>query len=126
MTEEKNTYELMKILHGEPNPPWDNGIDSDPVEHNDGLGVIRWLLKHDPFVKKWKLIRKPAGKRKQYTIRFPPEASAVLEEMSKEEGVSASELIRRAVNFYQVRMESVKHNKKIMLESDNGDLEIVV
>ena len=123
--EEKDTYELMKILYGEPNPPWDDGIDSDPVETNDGLGIIRWILKNDPFAKKWKLIRKPSGKRKQYTIRFPPEASDVLEEMAKEEGVAVSEFIRRAVNFYQVRMEATKQHKLIMLQSVDGSLEIV-
>ncbi|MCD6161841.1 MAG: CopG family transcriptional regulator [candidate division Zixibacteria bacterium] len=123
--EKKDTYELMKILHGEPNPPWSDGIDSDPVEHNDGLGIIRWLLKHDPFVKKWKLIRKPGSKRKQYTMRFTPKAADVLEEMAKEEGVSVSEFIRRAINFYQVKTEATKCNKLIMLQSVDGSLEIV-
>lgn len=65
-------------------------------------------------------------KRKQYTIRFPPEASEALEEMSDEEGVSASELVRRAINFYQVKMEAKKKQKRIILESEEGLREWVV
>ena len=65
-------------------------------------------------------------KRKQYTIRFPPEASEALEAMSEEEGVSAAELNRRAVNFYQVKMEAKKKNKRIILENEDGMREWVV
>jgi len=65
-------------------------------------------------------------KRKVYTIRFPPAASKTLEEMAEEEDVSAAELIRRAINFYQVKQESKKHNKVIMLKSADGTMEIVM
>lgn len=71
----------------------------------------------------WIDIRK---KRKRYTIRFPPEASEALKEMSEEEGVSAAELIRRAINFYQVKMEAKKKNKRIILESEDGTMELVI
>ena len=54
--------------------------------------------------------------RKQYTIKFPPAASAVLEEMAKEEDVSAAELIRRAVNFYEVKLDAKRNDKRIVLE----------
>ena len=60
---------------------------------------------------------KKEGEKKQYTIRFPPEAVEVLEEMAKEEGVTKAELIRRAINFYQVKLEA-KKNKRIILESE--------
>jgi predicted DNA-binding protein len=56
--------------------------------------------------------------KKQYTIRFPPEAVDVLEDMAKEEGVTKSELVRRAINFYQVKLEAKKKNKRIILESE--------
>lgn len=130
MKEEKDTYELMLTLKnqgdGDPESCFGAaGIDGDSVDVNDGLGIIRWLLKHDPAVNMWKLIRKPTGKQKQYTIRFPPEASATLDEMAKEEGVSVSEFVRRAVNFYQVRLEAKHQNKLIMLQSPDGSLEIV-
>lgn len=130
MKNEKDTYELMLVLknQGDGNPEGcfgEAGIDSDSLDVNDGLNIIRWLLKHDPAVKMWKLIRKPAGKQKQYTIRFPPSASDTLTEMAKEEGVSVSEFIRRAVNFYQVKMEATKSNKTLMLQSIDGTLEIV-
>lgn len=65
-------------------------------------------------------------KRKQYTIRFPPGASEALEDMSEEEGISAAELIRRAINFYQVKMEAKKKNKRIILENEEGMREWVV
>jgi len=56
---EKDTYELMKVIHTEPNPPYSDGIDSDSVDVNDGLNIIRWILKHDSAVKGWKLVKKP-------------------------------------------------------------------
>ncbi len=54
--------------------------------------------------------------RKQYTIKFPPDASRVLEEMAEEEDVSVAELIRRAVNFYEVKLDAKRNNKRIVLE----------
>lgn len=59
--------------------------------------------------------------RKQYTIRFPPDASKVLEEMAEEEDVSAAELIRRAVNFYDLKLEVKRNSKRIVLESVGVD-----
>jgi len=53
---------------------------------------------------------------KQYTIRFPPEATEALKEMSKEEGVTSAELIRRAINFYQVKIED-----RIIVVFENPD-----
>jgi len=61
---------------------------------------------------------KKGGEKKQYTIRFPPEAVEVLEDMAKEEGVTKAELVRRAINFYQVKLEAKKKNKRIILESE--------
>lgn len=63
---------------------------------------------------------------KQYTIRFPPESTEALKEMSKEEGVTSAELIRRAINFYQVKIEAKKKNKKIFMENEHGNREWVV
>jgi len=56
--------------------------------------------------------------KKQYTIRFPSQAVEVLEEMAREEGVTKAELVRRAINFYQVKLEAKKKNKRIILESE--------
>lgn len=64
--------------------------------------------------------------RKQYTIRFPPDASDALEDMAKEEDVSSAELIRRAINFYQVKMEAKKCDKTLMLKSRDGTIELVM
>ena len=56
--------------------------------------------------------------KKQYTIRFPSQAVEVLEEMAREEGVTKAELVRRAINFYQVKLEAKKKKKRIILESE--------
>ncbi|MCD5401432.1 ribbon-helix-helix protein, CopG family [candidate division NPL-UPA2 bacterium] len=61
---------------------------------------------------------KKEEEKKQYTIRFPPEAVDALEDMAKEEGVTKAELVRRAINFYQVKLEAKKGKKKIILESE--------
>ena len=63
---------------------------------------------------------------KQFVIRFVPKASEALKDMAKEEGITAAELVRRAVNFYQVRMEAKRENKKILLESKDGAKEWVM
>jgi len=65
-------------------------------------------------------------KTKHFTVRFKPEASAELKEMSKNEGVSAAELVRRAINFYNVRIEAKKSNKRIFLEREDGAKEWVM
>ncbi len=65
-------------------------------------------------------------KKKQYTIRLPPEASGALKEMAKDEGVSVAELIRRAINFYDVKLEAKKNEKKIVLEDKEGKREWVM
>lgn len=67
-----------------------------------------------------------ATKTKPFTIRFKPEASVELKEMSKNEGVSAAELVRRAINFYKVRMEAKKHNSRIFIERADGEKEWVM
>lgn len=58
--------------------------------------------------------------RKQYTVRFPHEAVVALDNMSHAEDVSIAELIRRAVNFYQIKQDAKKHNKKIFMEREDG------
>ncbi len=63
---------------------------------------------------------------KQYTIRFPPEATDALKEMAEVEGVTMAEIIRRAINFYQVKIEAKKNDKKIVLESREGKKEWVM
>ena len=64
--------------------------------------------------------------KKQFVIRFVPKASEALKDMAKEEGITAAELVRRAVNFYQVRMEAKREKKRILLESKDGAKEWVV
>ena len=55
-------------------------------------------------------------KRKQYTIKFPYEVTVVLDNMADEEGVSVGELVRRAINFYGVRIDAKKRHRDIILE----------
>jgi len=56
--------------------------------------------------------------KKQYTVQFPPEAATVLDNMSKEEGVSISEVVRRAVNFYEVKLDAKRRHRQIILEKE--------
>lgn len=67
-----------------------------------------------------------ATKTKHFTVRFKPEASAELKEMSANEKVTAAELIRRAIHFYKVHIEAKKHNKRIFLENEGGEREWVM
>lgn len=60
------------------------------------------------------------GKRKQYTVKFPSQAAEVLDDMAKEEEVSVAELLRRAVNFYEVKLDAKRNHKQIILEREGG------
>lgn len=64
--------------------------------------------------------------RTQYTIRFPHAAAAALREMSAAEDVSIAEVVRRAVRFYQVKIDATANNKRILLENTNGVREWVM
>ncbi len=57
-------------------------------------------------------------KRKQYTIKFPHEVTVVLDGMAKEEGVSVGELVRRAINFYEFKLDAKRRHKEIILERE--------
>ena len=63
--------------------------------------------------------------RKQYTVRFPHEAAVVLDEMAEEEKVPIPELVWRAINFYQVKLDAKKDHKQILLEAEDGGREWV-
>jgi len=65
-------------------------------------------------------------KKKHVTIRLPPKASQELKQMADEEGVTVNELIRRAINFYDVKMEAKRKDKKILLEDKKGGKEWVM
>lgn len=54
----KTEYELMTILHSDPSMACPDGIDSEPETLGDAIGVIRHLLKNDPSVKGYKLIKR--------------------------------------------------------------------
>lgn len=66
------------------------------------------------------------AEKKNFTIRFTPESADELHKMSNEVGVSSAELVRRAITFYQVRMDAKRHNKRLSLESADGVKEWVV
>ncbi len=60
-------------------------------------------------------------KPKQYTFEFPPEATPVLDNMAQEEGVSIGEVLRRALNFYEFKLDAKRRHKEIILERE-GDV----
>ena len=57
----------------------------------------------------------------QYTIRFAPGAVEEIEEMAKEEGITKAELIRRALNFYQVKQRAIREKGSIYILNEKGD-----
>lgn len=57
----------------------------------------------------------------QYTIRFAPGAVEEIEEMAKEEGITKAELIRRALNFYQVKQRAVREKGRIFILNEKGE-----
>ena len=63
---------------------------------------------------------------KTYIIKFPPKASKVIERFAILEGVTIAELIRRAINFYDVKQEAERKQKKILLEDRWGGIEVVM
>ena len=74
-----------------------------------------------------KKVKTPERKEKKpYTIRFPPSDAAELEKMAREAGLTKAELIRRAINFYQIVIEAKKKGKRINLEDERGVREWVV
>ena len=76
-------------------------------------------------LKRWRRGSMPETK-KEIVVRFKEESSAAVREMAEEEGVPVFELITRAVNFYQVRMDAVKNNKQVLLQRQDGVLERVL
>ncbi len=59
-------------------------------------------------------------------VTFPPQASKALKEMADEEGVTVAELIRMAVNFYGLRLECHRNHKKLILEDEYGNRQLVI
>jgi len=57
----------------------------------------------------------------QYTIRFSPGAVQEIEQMAKEEGITKADLIRRALNFYQVKQRAQRENGKIYIITGKGE-----
>lgn len=57
----------------------------------------------------------------QYTIRFAPGAVVEIEEMAREEGITKAELIRRALNFYQVRQRAMREKGRIYILNEKGE-----
>lgn len=41
----------------------------------------------------------------KYKIEYSREVSKVIDDMAREEGVDVTELLRRALNFYEVRLD---------------------
>lgn len=64
---------------------------------------------------------KQKDERIQYTIRFAPGAVEEIEEMAKEEGITKAELIRRALNFYQVKQRAIREKGRIFILNEKGE-----
>lgn len=57
----------------------------------------------------------------QYTIRFAPGAVEEIEEMAREEGITKAELIRRALDFYQVKQKVRREKGRIYILNEEGE-----
>lgn len=64
--------------------------------------------------------------RKQYSVKFPAQAAEALDDMAKEEEVSVAEVLRRAVNFYEVKLDAKRRHRQIILEKDGEVRERVI
>lgn len=64
--------------------------------------------------------------QKEFTVSFPPESADVLTEMAAEIKVTPAELVRLAINFYQVAIEAKTQNKRIFLHRKDGVQELVL
>ncbi|GBE54391.1 ribbon-helix-helix protein, copG family [archaeon BMS3Bbin15] len=64
--------------------------------------------------------------KKKYTITFPPAETSVLREYAEKEGVSMAEIIRRALNFYQVRLKAKEENMDVVLEDKERKNKVLI
>ena len=61
-----------------------------------------------------------------YTIRFSKNDAETIDEMTLFEGITKAELIRRAINFYNVKIKAIIEKKKLFFEDKNGVKEWIV
>lgn len=61
-----------------------------------------------------------------YTIRFSKNDAETIDEMTLFEGITKAELIRRAINFYNVKIKALNEKKKLFFEARDGTKEWVV
>ena len=62
---------------------------------------------------------------KGYSIQFDQEDTVELEGMAKDAGLTVAQLIRGAINFYQLHTDAKKQDKRIILEDQRGGRECV-
>ncbi len=67
----------------------------------------------------------PEDTEKEYSIKFDLEDTAGLKGMAKESGLTVAQLIRGAINFYQIHIDAKKEDKRILLEDKDGRREWV-
>jgi len=61
-----------------------------------------------------------------YTIKFSKNDTETIDEMTLFEGITKAELIRRAINFYNVKIKALNEKKKLYFEGQDGTKEWVV
>lgn len=60
-----------------------------------------------------------------YSIQFDQEDTVELEGMAKDAGLTIAQLIRGAINFYQIHTDAKNEDKRIILEDKGGKREWV-
>lgn len=72
------------------------------------------------------MVKKNQEEKAYLTLQFEPEAAKKLEMMAKVEDISKSELIRRAINFYNLKLKARKENQKIILEDEKTGEQTII
>ena len=62
----------------------------------------------------------------EYKIRYSTEVSEVIDDMASEEGIEITELLRRALNFYEIRLDMQRNHKEMYLQCVSGFVEHVI
>jgi len=65
-------------------------------------------------------------KRNRCTIEFTPADAESLRSKAREDSTTAAELVRRAINFYELKLDAKRNHKRISLESPDGTKEWVL
>ena len=65
-------------------------------------------------------------KERRYTVSFDPKTTEVIRKLAEKEQTSMAEVLRRALNFYRVKLKAEEEDLDIILESKDKKTRILV